>query len=140
GSLCLISFLQHFAADPSYRPRFKSKWYFSLFGALASFGLMFFMNALYAFLALLLMTVFYLLISYANADKRNLAIIFQGVIFQVSRRLQVFLQKAEKEKVVSWRPSVVCISENSFERFAAFDLLRWISQKYGFGTYIHRIN
>lgn len=140
GSLCLISFLQHFAADPSYRPRFKSKWYFSLFGALASFGLMFFMNPLYAFLALLLMTVFYLLISYANADKRNLAIIFQGVIFQVSRRLQVFLQKAEKEKVISWRPSVVCISENSFERFAAFDLLRWISQKYGFGTYIHRIN
>ncbi|MEZ4950772.1 MAG: amino acid permease [Saprospiraceae bacterium] len=48
GSLCLISFLQHFAADPSYRPKFKSKWYFSLFGALACFGLMFFMNAGYA--------------------------------------------------------------------------------------------
>ena len=26
GSLCLISFLQHFAADPSYRPSFRSKW------------------------------------------------------------------------------------------------------------------
>ncbi|MEL6273903.1 MAG: amino acid permease, partial [Bacteroidota bacterium] len=48
GSLCLISFLNHFAADPSYRPRFKSKWYVSLFGALACFGLMFFMNPTYA--------------------------------------------------------------------------------------------
>ena len=140
GSLCLISFLQHFAADPAYRPTFKSKWYFSLFGAIACFGLMFFMNPFYAFLALMLMVLFYLFVSYSNKDKRNLAVIFQGVIFQISRSLRIFIQKAEKEKVISWRPSVVCISANSFDRFAAFDFLRWISQKYGFGTYIHKID
>ena len=139
GSLCLISFLQHFASDPSYRPTFKSRWYISLFGALACFGLMFFMNPLYAILALLLMVVFYTIVSQVNPDKKNLAVIFQGVIFQLSRQLQVFLQKAEKEKTASWRPSAVCISEHSFERLSAFDLLRWISQRYGFGTYIHKI-
>jgi amino acid transporter len=32
GTLNLISFLQHFAADPSYRPTFKSRWWISLFG------------------------------------------------------------------------------------------------------------
>ena len=140
GSLCLISFLQHFAADPSYRPTFKSRWYISLFGAIACFGLMFFMNAAYAVLALVLMNVIYLLVSYYNPEKKNLAVIFQGVIFQLSRQLQVFLQKTEKEQTASWRPSAVCISENSFERLASFDLLRWLSQKYGFGTYIHKIN
>lgn len=140
GSLCLISFLQHFAADPSYRPTFRSRWYISLFGALACFGLMFFMNAAYAFLALLLMTLIYLMVSYYNPEKKNLAVIFQGVIFQFSRQLQVFLQKAEKEQTASWRPSAVCISEFSFDRLAAFDMLRWLSQKYGFGTYIHKIN
>ncbi len=139
GTLCLISFLQHFAADPSYRPTFKSKWYFSLFGAIACFGLMFFMDAAYALMALFLMAIFYILASYYNPEKRNIALIFQGVIFQLSRRLQIFLQKADKEQTASWRPSVVCISENSFDRFAAFDLLRWMSQKYGFGTYIHKI-
>jgi len=139
GSLCLISFLQHFAADPSYRPTFRSRWYLSLFGALACLGLMFFINVAYALLALLMMMVFYFLVSYYNPDKNNMAVIFQGAIFQLSRRLQVFLQKAEKEQSASWRPSVVCISENSFERYAAFDLLRWISYKYGFGTYIHKI-
>ncbi|MCH2081299.1 MAG: amino acid permease [Saprospiraceae bacterium] len=139
GALCLISFLQHFAADPSYRPTFRSRWYISLFGAVACFGLMFFMNAAYAFLALLLMVVFYVMVSAYNPEKKNLAIIFQGVIFQISRQLQVFLQKVEKEQVASWRPSAVCISENSFDRLGAFDLLRWISQKYGFGTYIHKI-
>ncbi|MFZ1270322.1 MAG: hypothetical protein WAR98_05170, partial [Bacteroidales bacterium] len=32
GSLCLISFLNHFGSSPSYRPSFRSKWYLSLTG------------------------------------------------------------------------------------------------------------
>ena len=55
GSLCLISFLQHFAADPSYRPSFRSKWYFSLIGALMCFGLMFWMNSGYAIISVILL-------------------------------------------------------------------------------------
>lgn len=139
GSLCLISFLNHFAADPSYRPRFKSKWLISLFGAVACFGLMFFMNAAYASIATLTMVALYFIIAYFNSDKVSMALIFQGVIFQFSRQVQVFLQKADKEKTKSWRPSVIAFSSHSFERFGAFNLLRWISQKYGFGTYIHQI-
>lgn len=140
GSLCLISFLNHFAADPSYRPRFKSRWFISLFGAVACFGLMFFMNSTYALTSILAMVGLYLAISQWNKDKRSIALIFQGVIFQFSRQLQVFLQKAEKEQARSWRPSAVAISEHSFQRLAVFDLLRWIAHKYGFGTYIHLIN
>ena len=140
GSLCLISFLNHFAADPSYRPRFRSKWYVSLFGALACFGLMFFMNSTYAAMAIALIGVIYLYISYTNPDKQSMALIFQGVIFQVSRRLQIFLQKADKEEKTTWRPSVIAASDATFNRLGAFDLLRWLSQKYGFGTYLHYVN
>ncbi|PHI19073.1 amino acid permease [Lewinellaceae bacterium SD302] len=140
GSLCLISFLNHFAADPSYRPRFRSKWYVSLFGALACFGLMFFMNAAYAAAALIMIGLLYTFISYSNPDKRSVAQIFQGVIFQFSRRLQIFLQKADKEEVTGWRPSIVAASNQTFARLGAFDLLRWLSQKYGFGTYIHYLD
>ncbi len=137
GSLCLISFLNHFAADPSYRPRFKSRWYISLFGAIAWIGLMFFMSPSYAMIAIVAITALYLFNSYYNRDKHSLAVIFQGVIFQFSRSLQVFLQNAKKETISTWRPSAVAISEHSFQRLGAFDLLAWISQKYGFGTYIH---
>ncbi|MCF8246889.1 MAG: amino acid permease [Saprospiraceae bacterium] len=140
GSLCLISFLNHFAADPSYRPKFKSRWYISLFGAIACFGLMFFMNGGYAVVAIISMVGLYFVIASFNKDKKSIALIFQGVIFQFSRQLQVFLQKADKEQTKSWRPSAVAFSERSFDRLGAFHLLRWISQKYGFGTYIHRIN
>ncbi len=140
GSLCLISFLQHFAADPSYRPTFKSKWFISLFGAIACFGLMFFMNSAYAFASIFLMVLVYFTLNYFNKDKKNIAVIFQGVMYQISRKIHVFLQKSEKEEHKSWRPSAVFLSSNTFLRTDAFNLNRWIAYKYGFGTYIHHID
>ncbi len=140
GAICLVSCLEHFAADPSYRPTFKSKWYLSAFGAVTCTYLMFKMNLVYAILSLLVMASIYFSITYFRAEKRELAKVFQGVIFQLARRLHVFLQKAEKDKESeSWRPSAVCVSQDTFKRFAAFDVLRWIAHRYGFGTYIHYI-
>ncbi len=139
GSLCLISFLEHFAADPSYRPQFRSRWYLSLFGAVMCFWLMFRMSAFFAMLAIVAMFILYSLISYYNAERGGLSNIIQGAIFQLSRQLKVFLQKSQKQEEDSWRPSVVCISSATFQRLAAFDVLRWISHRYGFGAYVHYI-
>uniref|UniRef100_UPI00404759B0 hypothetical protein n=1 Tax=Flavobacterium sp. TaxID=239 RepID=UPI00404759B0 len=138
GSLCLISFMQHFAADPSYRPSFKSKWYLSLLGAVLCIYLMFKVNAVYAVASILLMVGIYFYITFNNSNKKGMANIFQGVIHQFSRNLQVFLQKTEKENSDDyWRPGVICLNKDSFERLAAFDMMKWISHRYGFGTYIH---
>ncbi|MCB1043458.1 MAG: amino acid permease [Acidobacteria bacterium] len=137
GSICMISFLEHFAADPSYRPTFRSRWYISLFGALICVWLMFQMSVLYASLAILFMLGLYLVISSHNPDKRGLSSIAQGVIFQLSRRLQVFLQKSAKQEEAGWRPAIVSLSDATFSRLGLFDMLRWMSHRYGFGTYIH---
>ena len=51
GSLCLISFLNHFGSSPSYRPSFRSRWYFSLAGFLTSVYVMFKIDTFYAFIA-----------------------------------------------------------------------------------------
>ena len=84
------------------------------------------------------MALIYFLIVSSNPDKRGLAVIFQGAIFQISRSLQVFLQKSRRYELKDrWRPSVVCISEATFERLDAFNLLRWISHRFGFGMFIH---
>ncbi len=139
GSICLISFLEHFAADPAYRPSFRSRWYVSLLGAVMCLWLMFQMSQVYAVLSIIVMFLLYFVISHYNEDMRGLSNIVQGAIFQISRELQVFLQKSRKTQAVSWRPSVVCISGASFDRLAGFDLLRWLSHRYGFGTYIHYI-
>ncbi len=141
GAICLISFLEHFAADPSYRPTFKlNNWYYSLAGALLSFWLMFKMNLTYAIISILIMVVIYLIISKYRPEKRGLEKLFKGVVFQMSRQIQIFVQQANKEEQeYNWRPFAVCVSADSFERQSAFDLLGWISHKYGFGTYIHYV-
>ena len=140
GSICLISFLYHFGADPSYRPVFRSRWYISLLGFLCCAWLMFKMQPYYAILAFVVMTLLYLIVSYLHSDRGGMASIFQGAIFQLSRNIQVYMQKKRKaEQSERWRPSVICVSKNTFENDKALQLLGWISDRYGFGTYIHMI-
>ena len=141
GSLCLISFLNNFGSSPSYRPSFKSRWYFSLIGFVIAVFVMFKINALYAFLSLLSMVIIYLLINYYHKDRKGLEIIFINAIFQLNRNLQIYLQNARKRtSFKEWRPSCICISDKTFERKEAFHLLNWLSYKYGFGSYIHLIH
>jgi amino acid transporter len=140
GSLCLISFLNHFGSSPSYRPSFKSKWFISLLGFLIALWVMFKINAPYALTALILMTVVYLYIKMYHRERDGLESLFANALFQVNRNLQVYLQRSEsKKKAKEWRPSAICISKDSFVRARAFQLLNWLSYRYGFGTYLHRI-
>ena len=141
GSLCLISFLFHFGADPSYRPVFRSKWYISLIGFLMCGWLMFKINSVYAILAIAALVLVYLGISNYHKDRRGLESIFSNAIFQLSRNIQIYLQKRRSSGAkIRWRPSTICISDSSFERQNALRLLNWVSYRYGFGTYIHYIN
>lgn len=140
GSLCLISVLNHFGSSPSYRPSFKSKWFISLIGFVTSVYVMFKISTAYSLLAFSLMTLLYLYINYIHKTRKGLSSIFTNTIFQVNRNLQLFLQKSKVVKSsTDWRPSVICLSKNSFDRDNAFKLTNWISYKYGFGTYLHRI-
>jgi amino acid transporter len=140
GSLCLISFLNHFGSSPSYRPSFKSKWFLSLSGFLFAIWIMFKISAFYALAAVIIMFVIYLYIDSYHQKRQGLANIFFNALFQLNRNLQVYLQKRQlKHFNPEWRPSALCISTESFKRDMAFQVLNWISYKYGFGTYIHKI-
>jgi amino acid transporter len=141
GSLSLISFLNHFGASPSYRPSFKSKWYFSLIGFIVAVWTMFKINTPYAILAFALMALMYLYVNSYHKKRKGFEGIYANAIYQLSRNMQVFIQKKRNEKAFAeWRPSVICISKYSFERGNALRLLDWISYKFGFGTYLHHIS
>ena len=140
GSLCLISFLNHFGSSPSYRPSFRSRWYISLTGFLVAVWAMFKINTPYALLSLGFISLIYLYINHYNKHRKGLASIFTNSLFQLNRNLQILIQKkSNKKQHREWRPSAICISKDSFKRDTAFHLLKWISYKYGFGTYLHRI-
>ena len=140
GTLCLSSFLNHFGSPPSYRPRFRSKWYLSLAGFGLSVWVMFMIDPLYTLIAYGIIVAVYLYIEHSNREKKGLVNIFRGALFQLNRRLQVYMQKhresLEKEE---WRPAAICISPHSFDRKKVLDLMRWISYRHGFGTYFHFI-
>ncbi len=140
GSLCLISFLNHFGSSPSYRPTFRSHWILSLIGFIFSIYIMFKMDSLYAIFAIIVMTALYIYISYYHSERQGLESIFRSALFQINRNLQVYLQKNQAmKKRVSWHPSAICVTEANSDRDNAFKLLTWISNKYGFGTYIQYI-
>ncbi len=140
GSLCLISFLHHFGSAPSYRPSFRSRWFISLVGFVASVWVMFKINTWFALAAIGIMVLLYLYINNYHKNRKGLVSIFTNALFQLNRSLQVYLQQTRKSRgTKEWRPSAICISRESFRRDKAFQLLNWISFKYGFGTYIHLI-
>ncbi len=140
GSLCLISFLNHFGSSPSYRPSFRSRWYISLTGFLVSVWVMFKISTTYALLAFGVISLIYIYINYYHRQRKGFASIFANALFQLNRNLQILIQNKNSKKThKEWRPSAICISKDSFKRDKAFQLLNWISYKYGFGTYLHRI-
>lgn len=140
GSLCLISFLNHFGSAPSYRPTFRSHWALSLVGFLFSVFLMFKIDSGYALLAITIMTIVYFIITAANRERQGIESIFKSTLFQINRNLQVYLQKSKNiKKNVSWHPSAVCVTEAHTDRENAFRLLTWLAHRYGFGAYIQYI-
>ncbi len=134
GALCAISALEHFAARPSYRPSFRSKWYVSLTGAVMCFVLMLQMDVVYAMVAVLVMGVLYQVIKRNRTGVDDLAAIFQGVMTQATRYLQIRLQKTPPS---DWRPSLIMITPRTFDRSAPVQLLDWLCDRHGFGTYLH---
>ncbi len=141
GALCLVSFLEYFAGNPSYRPTFRSRWYISLLGAVMCVLMMLQMSTLYALLSMGIMLVIYLGLKQSRHGERDLSAILQGAMFQLVRRLQIMLQKNQgaQQDTGGWRPSFVALTQFGDRRVAQFDLLRWISHRHGFGHFVQHM-
>ena len=140
GSLCAISFLEHFAARPSYRPSFRSRWYISLFGAVMCGLMMFQMDPVFAVASLLVMTGLYQVMTRSREGGDDLAAMFQGVMTQTARFMHIRLQRRRgQHSDDEWRPSVIMVNDRTFDRRSPLMFMRWICHRHGFGTYLHFI-
>lgn len=140
GTLCAISFLEHFAANPSYRPSFRSKWFVSFFGAAMCFLMMLQMDPLVALVAIASMFGLYRLLRARRGEETgDLSHIFAGVIGQATRFAHLRLQRLGEQSGANWRPSIISVSRWTFERRAPTQLLEWLCQRHGFGTYLHLV-
>ena len=137
GALCAVSFLEHFAGNPSYRPTFHSRWYLSVLGTIMCVLMMFQISWISALISIILMAATYLGLRRSHGGQRDLTAIFQGTMFQLTRWLQITLQKSRVNSLAGgWRPSIVAVTRFGERRRGHFDLLRWICHKHGFGHFI----
>ncbi|MFT5993137.1 MAG: amino acid transporter, partial [Bradymonadia bacterium] len=140
GALCAISFLEHFAAQPSYRPSFRSRWYISLFGAIMCLFMMLQMDPIYAISSILMMIALYsVIVRQRKGATDDLAAMFEGVLTQATRQMHVRLQQQERSSRQTWRPSVIMVSGDTFNRSGPLTFLGWLCHRHGFGTYLHFI-
>ena len=140
GTLCLVSFLEYFAGNPSYRPTFRSRWYISLLGAVMCGLMMLQMSPVYAFVSIGIMLLIYLGLSRSRRGERDLAAILRGAMFQLVRRLQIMLQKNQsRQHDGGWRPAFIALTQHGSRRVAQFDVLRWISNRHGFGHFVKHV-
>lgn len=140
GALCSISFLEHFAANPDYRPSFRTRWYLSFIGAVTCAVMMVLMDAAFASLSILAMSGFYLLTRFTRAgnDGSSIVAVFLGVMSQTVRWIQLRLQRSSwATEGRAWRPSVVAINPGSLtDGLEAVQLLEWIGYQHGVSTYL----
>jgi len=141
GSLCAISFLEHFAARPSYRPTFHSRWYISLMGAIGCLLLMFQMDPVFALVAIVAMALIYRVIRVSRGpDADDLGAIFRAVMVQATRQMQVGLQTSGGDGTADqWRPAIIMVDGRTFDRASPLQLLTWLCHRHAVGTYLHYI-
>jgi hypothetical protein len=101
---------------------------------------MFMINPVYTLVSYVVLVTIYLFVEHYNKEEKGLVDIFEGALFQLNRRLRVFMQKHKSSmENEEWRPSAICISPHSFERDKVLELMKWVSHQHGFGTYFHFI-
>jgi len=140
GALCAVSFVEHFAASPSYRPSFRSRWYLSLLGAALCLLMMFQMDPGFALASIVVMLLFYGLTGFSPAAESggDLAALFLAAMGQLTRRLNIRLQREGDASPDRWRPRIVMVSDQTFIGAPApRKLISWLAARQGFGTYLH---
>jgi hypothetical protein len=104
---------------------------------------MFQMDPAYAVTSILAMIGLYRLARLGQGAARDdIANIFQGVMNQLTRYMQIRLQRNRSrggDGTGGWRPSVLMVDERTFDRRSPLLFLSWLCHRYGFGTYLHFI-
>lgn len=132
GMLNITCLFEDLIANPSWRPRFKIKWYYSLLGAIGCFAAMFMINAGATFIAIFLIMLVYYVMQRRNfraqwGDMRRGLLMFLA-------RYSIFGLAETKPDAKSWRPHFLVLSGAPTSRWYLVELAHAISHGKGFVT------
>ncbi len=131
GVLNVTAGIEKFLESPSFRPKFKVHWIFSLMGTVGCLAVMFLINALATITAIL-----FIIIIYTWLRRRRLKTTWgdvrSGVLLQIIRYALLRLEKEVNPK--SWRPNILVLSGSLSKRWHLIDFANGITQEKGLFT------
>jgi len=131
GILNITAAIEKLVESPSFRPKFKVHWIFSLLGTIGCVAVMFLINPIATVLA-----VVFIMIVYTWLSRRNLKATWgdvrSGMLLQIIRYALLRLEKDASPK--SWRPNILVLSGSLSKRWHLIEFANGITQEKGLFT------
>jgi amino acid transporter len=130
GTVNLACFYESITHNPSFRPTFRlNHWAIALLGAAGCLGVMFLINALWAFVSILLAGLLYFLIARAEILVKW-GDLGSGLAYQRARNALLRLE-SERYHPKNWRPSILALSGGAYNRIHLAEYAGWLTEDNG---------
>ncbi len=130
GTVNLACFYESITHNPSFRPTFRlNHWSIALLGALGCLGVMFLVNALWAFAAMALAGLLFFLIARAEILVKW-GDLGSGLAYQRARTALLRME-AEHYHPKNWRPSILALSGGPYNRTHLAEYACWLTEDNG---------
>ena len=115
GAVNLVSGIETFVGNPSYRPTFKTPWYVSIVGAFGSYGVMFLINKWATLASLFVTFVIYILLRKRKIES-TWGDVRSGVWMSIARYALLNLRFQESDGHKNWKPDILVFSGSPRQR------------------------
>lgn len=131
GILNVTAGIEHFLKSPSFRPKFKVHWGFSLVGAIGCLSVMFLIHAVATVLAMVFI-VGVLVWLRRRRLKTTWGDVRNGMLLQIARFVMLNVKPMDDPK--SWRPNILVFSGAPMKRWHLIDFASGLTQEKGLFT------
>ena len=132
GTLNLTSGIETLLESPSFRPKFRVHWVFSLLGTVGCFAVMFLINAIATIVAIIFISGIYVWLRRRRL-KTTFGDVSRGMLLQIARYALLRLD-AKVADAKSWRPNILVFSGMPTKRWHLIDFAYGIVQEKGLIT------
>ena len=135
GMVNLAAAIEKLVGNPSYRPRFKIPWYFSMLGALGCYGAMFLINPPATLIAIIISYGIFFFLQRRRLE-RTWGDVRSGLWFSLVRQVLLNLE-GQRWHVKNWRPNIIVFTGQPHNREQLVEVARWLSLGQGVVTFFH---
>lgn len=128
GVLNVTAGIERLLESPSFRPKFRVHWFFSIIGSVACFAVMFLINSIATIVAVIFIVILYIWLRRQRL-KTTWGDVRSGMLLQVAR--YALLRLDTKSNPKSWRPNILVFSGMPTKRWHLIDFAYGLVQEKG---------